>query len=220
MSDIYSKIQKQKTKPKKQDETDKLIEEKCKQLEQENQSIAKSAREKLEKTAEKQKSITSELKQQGEQLVNAEKSGKKVHKNVRKGAETTEKIKDEGHMFRMPFVSSLKRIFKREKGEDELIKDNIDRNRSHEHLHQDRKDTSDSDDSSLAIEKGSQLKKGNEKTDEELKTIYKTLKGMKKENLKQQDEMDKQKSVTKNLDSLNKDSNAILSRTNKELKKL
>ncbi|KAG0419246.1 hypothetical protein EQH57_0553 [Dictyocoela roeselum] len=207
MPDIYSSIQKQKKKPE-QDETDKLIAEKCKKLEQENYSTAKLAREKLQKTAQKQKSITDDLQHQGEQLVNAQKSGVNVHRNVREGAATTEKIHEEGHFFRVPLLGSIKRMFKGDRGEDQFVD-----NQSQESLH-----AADEEESSSGITRAAA--RADNKTDKELQSIYNTLKGMKKENTKQQDEMEKQKKVAKSLNALNKDSNVIVSRTNMELKKL
>lgn len=212
MVDFYSQLQKKKEKSKEQDEADRLIQERQEQLERENYEMAKSARMKLEKTAQTQKGITTNLEKQGEQLKNAEKSGRNVHKNVRKGAQTTEKIKEEGKMIKIPFLSSIKKIFTGDKDEDEIIKKN--KNKSQEKL------VLEDESSEFERKSHDELISGEKKTDQELLGIYKTLRTMKNENIKQQGEINKQKVTMKNLDEYNKDSDAIITRTNKELKKL
>ncbi|KAG0434688.1 hypothetical protein DMUE_5078 [Dictyocoela muelleri] len=210
MVDIYAQIQKTKKKPQEKDEADRMIEERQRQLEEENLNIARIARLKLQKTAQQQKEVTTELQKQGEQLVNAERSGKNVHKNVRRGAVTTEKIKDEGYFFKIPFIRQIKSFFLGYKTEDQLVTET----RNNEDY-----DQSSSEFNIESFDKD-EIVPGEDATDKELLGIYKTLKGMKNENKKQQLEIGKQKVTMENINTYNKDSEAIIDRTNKELKKL
>ncbi|KAF7679665.1 hypothetical protein TCON_2534 [Astathelohania contejeani] len=193
---------------------DEQIQKRAAQIEEENYSMAKMARKKLEKSRHTQKATTSELLAQGEKLKHVKGDALTVNRNVRKGAKLTKQIRREGKLIPLHFSwwDKFVALFSKERRREIALAREMQENQELEEADYLEGSEEESEDISNL--------KGEEKTNAELKKIYKGLKGIKKEAKYQNREMKKQKSDIEKISRLNEHSEHVMSKTSAELKKI
>lgn len=191
----------QKKKEKKPSTIDDEILARASKIEQETYSVAKQANQTLQQSAQKQKQTTKHLKAQGEKLKNVKDSAKDVNLNVKESHKLTKDIKEEGKIFRIPFMHKIKHFLTREK-------------KVKEHS---------SDDEEVKREKEVMMGGSSEEmddTDKELKDMLGTLKMMRKETDGQKKEIHRQKGDIEDITAYNQNSEYYMDKANKEMKDL
>lgn len=216
MKDLYSAqhyqkfLQKQKKKEKKT-AVDEEIEQKAKEIEQQNFDMAHAARKKLERGYQTQKKTTKELLSQGEKLEKASSDAEQIQENVKTGKHLTKKIKEEGRMFnfKIPFVGTIKNAFSSKKEDKKKV--------SGEPKRQNLPPEEIKAEESSKIPK-KKLIPGQEKTDEELQKIYATLKNVKQGAKFQHEEIERQQKNIKNIGERTEKSKKDLEEVTENLK--
>ncbi|KRH94688.1 hypothetical protein M153_16500013927 [Pseudoloma neurophilia] len=216
MKDLYSAqnyqkfLQKQK-KEEKKNEVDIEIEQKAKEIEQQNYQMAKAARIKLEQGYSTQKKTTKELLSQGEKLEKASADAEEIDENIQEGKYLAKKIEEEGKLFnfKVPFLGTIKNAFTSEKKKTKEKQQKV-KNLPPKEI---------TSINSLNIPKKNLLP-GQEKTDEELAKIYLTLKNVNQGAKFQHEEIERQQKNIKNISDRSKKSKDNMEEVEEKLKNL
>lgn len=191
----------QKKKAKKPSTIDDEILARASKIEQQTYSTARQANQTLQQSAQKQKQTSEHLRAQGEKLKNVKGSAKEVNVNVKESHHLTKEIKEEGKIFRIPFMHKIKNFLTRDKKVKEHSSDDQDVKREREVM------MSGSDEEM-------------DDTDKELKEMLGTLQGMRRETQGQKKEIRRQKGNIDDIAAYNQNTEYYMDKANKEMKDL
>ena len=208
MDDEYDfrRIQQQGRTKVSKDDIDLEIEQRRAAIEEENYSMVVESRRRIQEGALKQKKTTAELRRQGEKLRKISSDAESVYGNAKSGREMTQKIKDEGSLFRFPHVfRNIKRFFSADRRTEAGLDAEI----------RDRKKGGGS-----LNEEELQFEKDAPDTEENMRLLIGDLRRMRNEAGVQKEEIQRQNLKIQRINRINKQSSRIMERTNEELRRI